>query len=99
LLKKLAVFIPKDKRLELFRKLYQAYNCNAQEVAKNAGINLRCVYFYIPNGSKGARSIPSDKTTYNLLKAYMKKDLQNARLFLREIYDEFEFLYNSVNSA
>jgi sulfatase maturation enzyme AslB (radical SAM superfamily) len=99
LLKKMAVFIPKDKRLELFRKLYQVYNCNAQEVAKNTGINLRCVYFYIPNGSKGVRNIPSDKTTYNLLKAYMKKDLQNARLFLKEIYSEFEFLYNSINSA
>lgn len=91
-LKKLAAFIPKDKRLKLFNKLYREYGCNARDIAKNSGINLRCVYFYLPNGKKGVRNKPSDETTYNLLKAYMKKDPQKAQTFLGEVYNEFQIL-------
>jgi len=98
-LKKLAVFIPKDKRLQLFNKLYQEYSCNAREIARNSGINIRCVYFYLPHGKKGVCNNPNDETTYKLLKTYMKKNPQNAQAFLRGVYSEFQFLYKATGCA
>jgi len=57
------------------------------------------MYFYLPNGKKKVCNNPNDETTYKLLKTYMKKNPQNTQAFLREVYNEFQFLYKATGCA
>ena len=84
-LQKISLYIPKNERLKLFNSLYQEYNCNSRLLSKVSQIQLRRIYFYLPDKKNIVRSYPNDQTTYLLLKAYFKKNPKKALLFLMNI--------------
>ncbi|MGP3704831.1 MAG: hypothetical protein ACKD6O_05985 [Candidatus Bathyarchaeota archaeon] len=92
-LKKFACYIPKSERIKLFNYLYKEYGFNPRAVAKELGVSLRRVYFYLPKKEdKKVRNYPSDYTTYLMLKALMKKNQLKAYLFLKNIQEELSRL-------
>lgn len=99
-LRKIASFIPKKDRLKLFNFLFEEYEKNAEKTAKEIGITIRQVYFYLQNGEKKIRNSPNDETTYYILKAYLNKNPEQFAIFLKIITNEFNSLvekYSYVN--
>ncbi|MCX8175614.1 MAG: hypothetical protein N3E48_00055 [Candidatus Bathyarchaeota archaeon] len=97
LLKKFACYIPKSERIKLFNYLYKEYGFNTRAIAKELGISLRRVYFYLPKKeSKKVRNYPSDYTTYLMLKTLIKKNQLKAYLFLKNIQEELNKLESTL---
>lgn len=93
ILKRFAHYIPKSERIRLFNYLYKEYGFNSREIAKELGISLRRIYFYLPERkSKRIRNYPNDYTTYLMLKAFIKKNQWKAYLFLKNLQEEFNKL-------
>lgn len=96
-LRKIVGFIPKDKRLELFMSFYKECGSNSRETAKILGINIRRIYFYLPNKKNNKiRNYPNDETTYLILKAFFKKNPRKTFKVLRRLYTEFGKLQTRV---
>ncbi|OYT55315.1 MAG: hypothetical protein B6U77_01985 [Candidatus Hecatellales archaeon ex4484_218] len=95
-LKQFVSFIPKDERIKLFVNFYREYGFSSREVAKILGINIRRVYFYLPNKKRKIRNYPNDEITYLILKNFLEKNPKKAFIYLRDIYNRFNKLRTTI---
>jgi len=93
---RIASFIPKKDRLKIFQELFREYNKNARIMSETLSINIRRIYFYIPDGHGKPRNYPNDQTMSSILKAFLKKNPEKTMSFLKEFSIEFERLYKDI---
>jgi hypothetical protein len=96
-LERIAAFVPRSERVKLFKTLYLMCNSNAADTAKLLGINVRQVYFYLPNHKGKFRNHPNDKTTYLILRALFKKNPKVALGALNSLSNELSNLLKEID--
>lgn len=93
---KLASFIPKKLRLELFRTIYRQCGSSPTATAKILGIHPRQVYFYLPNHTGKIRNYPNDETTQLILRAGLKIAPEKTKAILSQALDKFSELVTII---
>ena len=97
-LDKIAGFIPKKLRLELFKAVYQQCESSPVATAKAIGLNPRQVYFYLIGKNGRVRNYPNDETTALILRAGLKLIPDKTQAIINEALNSFAELAKHIES-
>jgi len=95
-LDKIAGFIPKKLRLELFKAVYQQCESSPTATAKAIGIHPRQVYFYLIGKNGKVRNYPNDETTTLILRAGLKLTPDKTLAVINEALGSFSELVKQI---
>ncbi len=95
-LDKIASFMPKKLRLELFKAVYRQCESSPTATAKAVGIHPRQVYFYLIGKNGRVRNYPNDETTALILRAGLKLNPDKTLAVINEAFGIFADLVKQI---